>query len=845
MAYAILGMLSVTAPSYAQTKIALGDGAVAKKNYDVAIGPNAVASGDGASINMALAIGGGAQASAGGAIAIGDNWNGGVKASGRDSIALGTSAAATQQSSVAIGFGASAAQANAVAIGAGSSTAAAIGTSVTNLNGSAFSFAGTKPTSTVSVGSLGNERTVTNVAAGRLSGTSTDSVNGSQLFATNTAVNTLGSQVASLGNSVATSLGGNSVYDSASGVLSTSLNYGGVSYGSVQDVLNQVNASVQGGGIKYLHVNSSLTDSSPLGTNSIALGPVATAGVADSVAIGNGATASMNVGDVALGSGSTTSTVVGTASTTLAGNTYAFAGAAPLSTVTIGSADNERTLTNVAAGRLEAGSTDAVNGSQLFASNSAINLISGQVTSLGNSLASGLGGGSSYNSSTGVLTTSLSYGGSTYGTVQDVLNHLSSVPQAASTKYLQVNSTSSGASAAGAGGVAVGSAAAANVTNAVAVGENATADANSGDVALGAGSATSSVVATRGASIGNVAYAFAGTTPTSTMSVGSVGDERTVTNVAAGRLSSTSTDAINGSQLFATNQQVSANTSAIQDLSNSVTNLAAGGASNKYFQVNSTGAASQAIGVEAIAAGSGAVSSGRAGVAQGVDAKAVGNGSVALGAGASATGVNSLALGAGSSDGGEANVVSVGSPSQQRRITNVASGTEASDAANVGQVDAVQAGSVQYDRNPDGSADYNSVSLGSDNGSAQIHRVANGTSASDAVNVSQLNSGIQTAENWSKNYVDQQVQSINRNINTVASRADAGVASAIAMAGLPQAYQPNQNAAAVAFGTYHGQTGMAVGVSSVTESGKWVYKLNLAGNTHGDGSASVGAARIW
>ncbi len=75
-----------------------------------------------------------------------------------------------------------------------------------------------------------------------------------------------------------------------------------------------------------------------------------------------------------------------------------------------------------------------------------------------------------------------------------------------------------------------------------------------GDVALGAGSTTGAVVATAGTTIAGNNYAYAGTTPTSTVSVGAAGTERTVTNVAAGQVNGASTDAINGSQLFATDQ---------------------------------------------------------------------------------------------------------------------------------------------------------------------------------------------------------------------------------------------------------------------------------------------------
>ncbi|MBO3278329.1 hypothetical protein JFY56_24235, partial [Pseudomonas sp. Milli4] len=86
---------------------------------------------------------------------------------------------------IAIGKGATAATANSVALGDGATTAAAVGTASAKIADTTYNFAGAVPTGTVSVGKAGAERTLTNVAAGRLSATSTDAVNGSQLFATN------------------------------------------------------------------------------------------------------------------------------------------------------------------------------------------------------------------------------------------------------------------------------------------------------------------------------------------------------------------------------------------------------------------------------------------------------------------------------------------------------------------------------------------------------------------------------------------------------------------------------------------------------------------------------------
>jgi len=123
------------------------------------------------------------------------------------------------------------------------------------------------------------------------------------------------------------------------------------------------------------------------------------------------------------------------------------------------------------------------------------------------------------------------------------------------------NSTAVGFStqALGLNASAYGANAVAGAPNSLALGAGATvnaADANS--VALGNNSVTAPTVATTGVTIKGVPYTFAGIAPAGTVSVGDVGAERTVTNVAAGRISATSTDAINGSELFATNQAVEA-----------------------------------------------------------------------------------------------------------------------------------------------------------------------------------------------------------------------------------------------------------------------------------------------
>ncbi len=297
--------------------VALGFISKATGQFSTAVGPNAQASGDSST-------------------AIGQN----AATAGVQATALGVNSSAGASNALALGANATASNANAVALGFGSVTAAAVNTPNTVINGTTYSFAGTGATSTVSVGAPGAERTNSNVAAGRRSNSSTDAVNGSQLFATNQSVDSLATTV------------------------------------------NNINT---GGGIKYFHANSALADSIASGTNSVAIGPQSVASGTNSVAAGNGAIATgngsialgqgaqaNNANDVALGSGSTSQVAVGTSGATIKGTRYAFAGVAPVGTVSIGSAGAERTITNVAAGRISETSTEAINGSQLNATNQAI-----------------------------------------------------------------------------------------------------------------------------------------------------------------------------------------------------------------------------------------------------------------------------------------------------------------------------------------------------------------------------------------------------------------------------------------------------------------------------------------
>jgi autotransporter adhesin len=132
-----------------------------------------------------------------GGIAIGQN----ATVNLADGVALGTNSTANGIQSLALGAGAISNNANSVALGAGSATDAAVGTASTIIRGTTYKFAGAAPVGTVSIGSVGAERTLTNVAAGRISATSTDAINGSQLYASNLAIESLQSGIGNITNS--------------------------------------------------------------------------------------------------------------------------------------------------------------------------------------------------------------------------------------------------------------------------------------------------------------------------------------------------------------------------------------------------------------------------------------------------------------------------------------------------------------------------------------------------------------------------------------------------------------------------------------------------------------------
>ena len=181
--------LGTGANASAIVSTAVGNGAKASAVQAAALGNEAKATGSSSTAigvrsnsagSSAIAVGTNSAASANNAVSIGT----GSKATGSESTAIGYASKAEGVNSMAMGRESSATHENSVALGSYSVSKAeksvkeaTVGT--TTYNG----FAGTAPKGTVSVGTKGRERQIVNVAAGEISATSTDAINGSQLYA--------------------------------------------------------------------------------------------------------------------------------------------------------------------------------------------------------------------------------------------------------------------------------------------------------------------------------------------------------------------------------------------------------------------------------------------------------------------------------------------------------------------------------------------------------------------------------------------------------------------------------------------------------------------------------------
>ncbi|HHZ7506125.1 TPA: YadA-like family protein [Escherichia coli] len=684
---------------------------------------------------------------------------------------------------------------------------------------------------------------ITNVAAGTVSATSSDAINGSQLYTTNkyiadalggdaevnadgtitapsytianTEYNNVGDALDALDDNALlwdeTANGGAGAYnashdgkasiitnvangsiseDSTDAVNGSQLNATNMMIEQNSQIINQLAGNTDatyieenGAGINYVRTNDNglaFNDASASGVGATAVGYNAVASGASSVAIGQNSSSTVDTG-IALGSSSVSSRVIAK-----------------------GSRDTSVTENGVVIGY------DTTDGELLGALS--------------------IGDDGKYRQIINVADGSEAHDAVTVRQLQNAIGAVATTP----TKYFHANSTAEDSLAVGEDSLAMGAKTVVNgnagigiglntlvladAINGIAIGSNARAN-HANSIAMGNGSQT-----TRGAQTGYTAYNMdAPQNSVGEFSVGSEDGQRQITNVAAG---SADTDAVNVGQLKVTDERVTQNTQSITNLNNQVTNLdtrvtniengigdIVTTGSTKYFKTNTDG----------------------------VDANAQGKDSVAIGSGSIAAADNSVALGTGSV-ANEENTISVGSSTNQRRITNVAAGVNATDAVNVSQLKSSEAGGVRYDTKADGSIDYSNITLGGGNGSTtRISNVSAGVNNNDAVNYAQLKQSVQET----KQYTDQRMVEMDNKLSKTESKLSGGIASAMAMTGLPQAYTPGASMASIGGGTYNGESAVALGVSMVSANGRWVYKLQGSTNSQGEYSAALGAGIQW
>ncbi len=611
--------------------------------------------------------------------------------------------------------------------------------------------------------------TITNVKAGALTATSLDAVNGSQLYQTNANVANVAGNMANVTNTVN-------------------------------------NIVVNGGGIKYFHVNSTLADSSASGTNAVAIGGAANASAANSVALGSNSIAN-RANAVSVGAAGSERQIVNVANGTngtdavniaqlqamgadvnssgVVTNSFVAYDDSAKAKVTLGGAGSTTpvTLTNIAAGKVAATSSDAVNGSQLYKT--------------ANSIAKAMGGGAATLADGTMSAPSYEITGSTYNDVgsalQAVDGQLGQINTNFSTnlKYVKIVSTAASAQASGAESIAIGGNAMATGDHALAIGSGSTATYRN-STAIGVNAITDAdntvSVGARGAEM-RITHVANGLNPTDAATVAQLSALQTQllqstqqTNGLKSMLLGATpavTDYIavspNVTQGSRTSASIDLNAMAIGPVAaaTGIGALAVGagsiagsnastavGSSAMVGSINSTsiGAGAQ-VGVESdnsVAIGYNARSSAMNAMAMGTSASATSAGSVALGyntfinqsatngmalgMNASVSAANGVAIGY-NSVADRANAVSVGNSKQQSQIVNVAAGTQNTDAVNLGQMTAAitaassggSPNAVVYD-----TAAHTSVTLGNAGSPVKLANVADGSANNDAVNVAQL-----------------------------------------------------------------------------------------------------------
>ena len=365
--------------------VSVGANSLASGDNAVSIGTNTVSGSAGTNGQSTVAIGASAKATSNRAIAIGDSAN-----TAWYGVAIGARVIANP-TSVAIGGGYNAAEAakttmsHSVALGTYAKTTAAVDTaeSTVTANGTSLKFTGFAGDGkangegfVVSIGTAGKEKQIQNVAAGRITATSTDAINGSQLYA-------VAGTMSTIAGSVKTILGGNA--DVADTGAITMTNIGGTNKNTVEEAIKAAKTEVAEG----KNVTVTKTD----GTAGQAIYTVA---VKD---------------DITLNSVITGTTKIDANGLSIGDKTYVSAD---------GLNANNQVIENVEAGSVAAGSKDAVNGDQLNAVEVKVN----KVKNTAESLKTALGGNAVINDDGSVTVTNI--GGTGKDTIDEAIRSIKS-----------------------------------------------------------------------------------------------------------------------------------------------------------------------------------------------------------------------------------------------------------------------------------------------------------------------------------------------------------------------------------------------------------------------------------
>lgn len=254
-----------------------------------------------------------------------------------------------------------------------------------------------------------------------------------------------------------------------------------------------------------------------------------------------------------------------------------------------------------------------------------------------------------------------------------------------------------------------------------------------------------------------------------------------------------------------------------------------------YVNSNASGTAGVSNGLQSVSIGHRVQATGNMAIAQGSYAKATGNYATAMGAYTDARASFGVALGTNSESTRESG--------KRTGVSGyVPEGTTISDEEKSSATWTSTMGEASVGYTKDDNTEE----------TRQVTHVAAGSQDTDAVNVAQLkavnanvSADMQQLDQRFENRFNEQAHQFNNRIDNVEKDAQAGIAMAIATAGLPQAYLPGKSMFAVGAGTYRGEQGYAMGVSHITDDGHWVLKATGSGNSQGHFGGSVGVGYQW